>query len=245
MGRSREAMIECSKLAKRAKQEIRAARIQSVIAHMESISGYNLDYVTGALIGDGHVRHEKTGGMCLRLEVTEEAFARKFASCLYEIVPKTASVKIGRYVRVQKRTRVENPEYVSFTKERILVTWIVRCHEPGVCLFFESRIKAGKEPGAVRGFLDGLFDAEACFKKEGRGVGYRFCVHMADHNMIDRVGLLLSQLEIPSRFFISKTGYSKAVSVGRKVDLKRLCSIVKFSIPGKEAIRLEIVRRTI
>lgn len=241
-------MIKCSKLAKIAKREKQIALIGSVVAYLSAVSGYDLGYVLGVLLGDGMICHAKAGGVATRLEVISETFAEKFYSTLLKVVPPGTNVQIGKYTQLKKAACVRNPEYTSFTKERLLTTWIVRCHNPGVAQFFEGLIlkfKSGEAFGSLetRGILDGLFDSEACFKKERYGCGYRFSFHMIDHVVIDLVREMLSGLEVPSCSFTSKTGYSKCLSVGKRSDLKRLCSIVRFSVQDKESIRNEILGR--
>jgi hypothetical protein len=234
-------MTQVDSIRRKVASERRGDAERSETVHRSMVvAGYQFGYVLGVLRGDGSIWKDRRGGRVLRLRVRNEAFADKFFDCLRSICPDGVHVSRSFRVFQTKKSEIRTPDHVFAMEARTVTFHEVTCSNPGVVsLLDESRRQLeGRDAETVRGFIDGLWDSEGFFIKTRGYAGLK----MKDHGLVQWMSGQLFTLGVENKVYTTKSGYLSRISVHRKDAVKHFCEIVKFSIPQKEEIRLELLR---
>jgi len=186
---------------------------------------YPEGYVVGSVIGDGHIRYMGRNNNTpeVSLEVTDKNFANKFKENLKQITPK----RINEY----KRTKHNKFGKYEFDVKTI----IVNVHDAKIFKLvkkFKENFKLieNKSLDTVKGFLQGLFDAEgSLIMNSCRDKRYPWVVfYNKNVELLQTVKKLLSGFNIHSfiRFPKNRVSFLK---ICRKNDVLYFLQILPFS----------------
>jgi hypothetical protein len=234
MGKSQEKKV----LSEKINDEARKA---SVISFLSLNFGYAMGYVLGVLLGDGSISRQKRGGVVLRLGVNDREFSQKFMKCLSSVCPWGVKIRMFSYTYAREASIITTPDRVSERKAATQTTWTVTCCNQGVASFFET-LKArfysleSFDPEMRRGILDGLFDSEGFFVKEEYAA-----IKMTDHASIAWISRELSAMGIHHTIKKTPTGYISRLGIYAKPDVIKLCRMLSYSVPRREAIRSKLL----
>jgi hypothetical protein len=226
----------------RAEREGDVVRQRPSTTHLERQVGYALGYVLGVLLGDGSIWKDKRGGNVMRLRVRDAAFASKFKRCLAEVcLPGTRiSTSIRKFN--QPESMIRTPEHSYRMRAKRVRFYEVTCSDPSVVRFFTRLVKSflssRHNADIRRGALEGLFDSEGFIVKSVGHVG----LQMTNHGVIRWISREISSNGIEHKVYISPTGYLSKISIHRKSAIKRFCSLIRFSVPRREALRMKFSR---
>jgi len=222
-----------------------ALRIEKTTSYLRRRTGYEMGYVIGVLCGDGAIWRDKRGGAVLRLRVRDRAFAAKFRACLAAISPPSVRISSARRAFQAPASVIRTPEHTYHMKARRVGFFEVTCSDPGVVAFLEIQralLLDGKhfDHRTRKGVLEGLFDSEGFVVKTVGHVG----LQMTNHVAVRWISKELARMGIEHRVYVSPTGYFSKTVIYRKSAIKRFCSLIRFSVPHREALRRKFSRNS-
>jgi len=192
----------------------------------------DLGWLVGVILGDGYIWRMQSGGYVIGMDTPEAAYARLFARTLKRRFP---GLWVRQYFR--RRNRVLNGrKFVEKAHSvRAVSKFLYDFLRPHKRPDFHWTIPSSilKSRPCVRGFLQGIYDAEGGVQKSGPLI----CLTSKHRRNLSPVRDLLLGYGIESRFYRDYTCYRLLIS--RKKNLFLFRDRIGFRLPRKQNLLVE------